>query len=766
MTQSRRLPCALFLMLLTHICAVADSTGRTTAEMLLDLARDHGLNCAGKQTRCDVEHIHILLRAATRVDPDLVPAHTWLYELAQLCGDEAAAARALTELLRIDPTNEVAFARWLDAGVRAQQTVEQRRKWLNAVAAAERTPVQKAQVHAHLARLNLEQLDLPAARQHIATALALDAANIDAVLLATEAHDDSTTPADRARDLLRLVQLRPHVFEYVWQAALLFDRYGFVADAEVLFDAALLAHVEQTLDTPPAAFQLDFTRNRMARGRLDDAISLLRDVIRRDPHAAAEAGHLLHFLLASTGQSEQAEPVRQQLARRFAELRTPEDVPTNELAQAAWFYCTLSAQPDRALMLARAATKRAPEDGFVQRVLGWALAANAEPDAARAVLEPIATSDPYAGYRLAMLAAEEDDQDRARRIVAAIDPLPISGPAASLLGTMDLPPAATQPALRYPEMQKALQHFDPRIFAFFAEPEQFVKASLTVADRSTDPGDAWWLQLDLTNRSPIPIPLGPDELLNPVFLISIRMQGDRTREYGALGTVSIDHARTLRPGQSISVRRTIDIGPPRRASRSTPQHLQRISLTAMLAPEQSPAGEWGPGLGGQTLGPLNFNRIPVSTSGTAIRAIFAAAAADSPARQARAIEVLTELLGEQQRATIGHLTYTPTQISARRIQRILIDLLAGDDWKVRVRTLAALANVGLDRELVTAVERCLAHEHWLVRLMSLRVLARLGPQFLEQTERISQTDPDELCRALAAALVDDWRTPKQESAPR
>jgi len=41
----------------------------TTAELLVDLARDHGLAQRGRQTEADVQHIRTLLRAALRLNP-------------------------------------------------------------------------------------------------------------------------------------------------------------------------------------------------------------------------------------------------------------------------------------------------------------------------------------------------------------------------------------------------------------------------------------------------------------------------------------------------------------------------------------------------------------------------------------------------------------------------------------------------------------------------------------------------------------------------
>jgi len=67
------------------ICAVSASWAagrnqpRTTAELLVDLARDYGLAQRGRQTAADVQHVQALLRAALRLDPQQGDAYVLLY---------------------------------------------------------------------------------------------------------------------------------------------------------------------------------------------------------------------------------------------------------------------------------------------------------------------------------------------------------------------------------------------------------------------------------------------------------------------------------------------------------------------------------------------------------------------------------------------------------------------------------------------------------------------------------------------------------------
>lgn len=809
MPSPRRLRFATALCLTTLVgsgLACAAGEPLTTAKLLVDLARNHGLDQAGRQTLADVQLVRTLLRAAVRLDPTLVEAHIWLCELATLQGDEAEVARTLTDLLNADPTHAGAFERWLAAGLRVPQTIEERQAWLEAVAAVPRPPPLTAMVHVALARLALERLDVAEAARQLTLAQELEPASLDAALLTLETLGPDATAARRLRALLRVLGLSPLSTAIAAEIGALLDDHGFAEEAGRFLDYAL--DVQQQRDPQqvvPAAFRLTLAHNLHARGEDPRAVENA-SLATADPATAAEAGLYLYYLLQRT-ESYTAVAVREQLARRFAAVREPAQHPVNEVAQAAWFYCTVDPQPDRALMLARAAAERAPTDVFGQRVLGWAQAAGLQREAALATLRPIAGRDAFAAYRLAQLLHEAGDERAACQVLGALDPPPRAGPAADLLGelrrtiargaaapvadsqpvsqpvaasrpapdsqgapeTAPAVPPASQPASRpayerYPEIVRALMEFDARVLSFYREPGRFVEADVRIEDPSINVGQPWWAVFRLTNRSPWPVTLGPDAMVNPVFLLSFEAEGDRRREFPALLTISLDRVRVLRPGETAELRQTLDIGPLAHVARQSPQQLQRVVVHPLLDAVQRADGHWEPSPGGQALRPAYFNRLPANTGPDSISALFAALTRESRAVQVRAADVLAQLLGERQRADWQRLEYRPAPVPADRIQAALLNLLGSDSWELRARTLAALDVVGLDRPLYAAVESSLAHAHWLVRMMALRNLARQGSACGPHAEKLANEDPDELVRALARSYLAMWQPPPA-SAP-
>jgi HEAT repeat protein len=152
-----------------------------------------------------------------------------------------------------------------------------------------------------------------------------------------------------------------------------------------------------------------------------------------------------------------------------------------------------------------------------------------------------------------------------------------------------------------------------------------------------------------------------------------------------------------------------------------------------------------------------MNRMPTRTTREVWHALFSALAGDSRAARFRALDETASLLAESQYARMGRLSYSPEPIPTDRIHQLLIDALGSESWENRVRTLEAVQIVGLDQELLDAVYACLDHEHWLVRLMAVRLLGeRLGEKFAERARLILSNDSDELVRDLARSVTERY----------
>jgi tetratricopeptide (TPR) repeat protein len=738
----------------------------TTAELLVQLARDHALSQGGRQTAADVLHVKTLLRAAGRLDPGLADAYIWLYELAALGGDQAEAAEALERLRQVDPAHVGVFALWLDSVWRQAQTIEQRAARLESLLDEKLLDEQRSMVYARLARLALERVDLAQARAYLEQAGRLQPANPDVALLGLEMVEPDAPPHVRLQAALHALAVNPAQVELSWQIGLLLDECGFAEQAATFYVHALAVHRATASRQPiPAQKLLQLSRNLLARGQVEAAVGRAYEALHADPQQA-ESAIFLHWLFKHQSRQADAEELRRLLGVRFGRISDANESPVAEVAQAAWFYCFLDPKPERALALAEAAAERAPGDVFATRVLGWALALNQRTEDARRTLKPIAGRDPYAAYQLAKLLREAGEDQAAEGLLRNLTFVPRAGPAFELLSELGLPSAATQPAARrLPEVADALASFDDGLLEFARDSTRFLSADVRLENLSPTPGDPWWAVFTLTNRAGFPITLGPDWMVNPVFLLSFTTEGDRRRDYPHLMTVSLEQTRVLMPGQSISLRRTLDVGPLRSMSRRTPQQLQRITLRAIIDPEQDEGGQWRLSSSGQQLGPVYFNRTPLRTGPETFHALFRALSGESAGARFRAVELLAELLGEKQRAGLRPPAYRPESIPAQRIYQTLLSGLGSESWELRVRTLDALQMAGLDAQMVRAAEACLEHPHWLVRLMAVRLLARQGPGFADTARRIAADDQHELVRDLATSYLQRWAVSQPASQP-
>lgn len=753
---------ALLLLLTPVALGTPPAAGLSTAELLVDLARDHALGRGGPRNVADVLHLRTLLRAAARLDPSLADAHAWLYELAVLAEDAESGGAALERLVRADPSHAGAFARWLELRLGALATPEDRIDALRALAAEDRPNELQSLLHARLGDVLLETGDRAGAGVALDRALALDTDHPDALLFALNLLDPQAPLPARLRATLRALHANPLRADLAWHVGDLLAQRGDALDAQAFYDYAV--RVGESSGATLAPEQLArLAENLVDSGQLDRARTAAQRAAGTEA-APASTLFLLHWLLTRRGPSADADALRARLAERFAALRDPADWSVRELADAAWFHCIIDPQPQRALMLSEAAIRRAPDDPYVTRVHGWALADNLRAALAERTLMRVAGRDPFAAYRLAKLLADAGDAAAPRRVVLSLQSIPRAGPAHDWLKTLG-PLPTTQPARRGDDALEPLTGFDRELLSYADRLPRDVVAEVTLDQSNHEPGDPWWATFALHNRGSVPITLGPDGLINPVFLVSFRVEGGRERELSNLMTVSLDRVRVLRPGQTVRLRRTLNVGPLRRTARLNPQQLLRVTLNAVLDPVELPDGRWEPTAHGQRLKPVVFNRIPAHTERAALEALYEAI--DSGPADARhaALERCAQLLSESQRAAREQLDYEPAPVSADRLYHELLTALAANDWETRARTLDALQIVGLDVAMLRAVRQCAEHPHWLVRLMAIRLLARQGASEAAPFARIADQDKDALVRDLAQSYLLEWGARKPTTRP-
>lgn len=725
-----------------------------TAAQFVSAARDLGIRVAGRQTATDVLEIRTLLEAASRIRPEASEPYVWLYELATLRNDADAAAAALDKLIETDPANENAYRLWVEQVPAGTNTIEARSRRLTERLAQSPPPFFAALIHAALARISQERMEEADARKHFEEAAARCPDCPEVSLLALELVSPTEDATVRLGAMLGALRLNPMSPELAWDTGAILDEAGFAEDALRFYEYARAVSRAAGQPLPIDSFRLlQLSYNALGRGNVRDAI----DYGFQSGRSLKDSLEPLFYLFWLTDRyvgKEQANEVAAQARKYFERMEDPDKWPANLVAQAAWYYVMIELDPPKALSLITAAMKRDSGDPFVRRVYGWALSISGQLDEAAMVLEPIRRDDPYAAVRMAMNRRAVGDDAGAMQYIHDLRRIPPVGQARALLDKEGLPPAASQPvAMRNPRMAELLSEFDSGILDFYRDSPKYLEATVRPVRPAVEPGEPWMFEFALANRGTFAITLGPGAMINPVFLVSVELEGDKKLEYPQLLTIPLDRVCVLQPKQRVSVQRQIEFGPLRAAIDRTPQRLWRATIRAILDPVQAPGGRWEASPVGQTIAPAYLNRPPAGTTDQAWHARFSQLTGESPPARFLALEQIGLLLGEAQRGRMGRLSYDVRPIPEERVSAALRATIESTDWEIRARTLMALSHAGLDQAMLEAVRTRLSDEHWAVRLLAVRLLARMGAAFASQAQEVAASDADPLVQRMATIVL-------------
>jgi hypothetical protein len=96
------------------------------------------------------------------------------------------------------------------------------------------------------------------------------------------------------------------------------------------------------------------------------------------------------------------------------------------------------------------------------------------------------------------------------------------------------------------------------------------------------------------------------------------------------------------------------------------------------------------------------------------------------------------------------------------LKSALVQGLTDSDWVVRVHSMAAIADLPLDYELISAAAQGLNDPHWPARMMAVWLLAqKQGYNFTKVLDHTAQYDSSEFVRNMAVAFGDNVPEPNQ-----
>ncbi len=792
----------------------AESAVRETGERLLRRARSAGF-AEGAGSIEDVEWSLYWTAAAQRVAPDLAESHQWEASLLDALDRPVEAVAALVEYCRLSPDDVAARIELFIRELERRQTATERIDYCHAVLQAvsprdqaaettdaggrERSGTATAieltsEIHFRLAELYHGVGDPARSREHLDRALDAFACHTPARMLRWEwfgSEDGSTDPARRAaahvESLLNLLVCNPGRADLAWQLARELDTLRQWDDAHRWYRHAYAVLAPESDDVPDALLAdvarllIDLAHNRSAAERFDDALEHARRAAELGPDLLA-AHYVVIDVARRLGRDaladEHTESARQRCAAiEAAILNQSEHEPAPaDAAQAAWFYLEQAPDPQRARLLAEFAARRDPA---AAPILALARLAQSDFAGAEPLVAPTAATDAFAALALAKIELATDRRSEGLATLRHVTELAGSGIAyrlaAQTLKEHGAPPAASPAAER---VATRLQSVDGRAARFPFAPGEFVELQLDVSDSDVELGEVVRCTLTLVNRGPCPLTLGPDAMLLPEVVLHAEVAGGahalpaagRFAVYpgrsSALVSISLARRHVLLPGQRIRVEDVLDAEPLTALMNAEPQRPRELTLTAILDPVQTSDGAITSRLRNFPAPSASLRRAALPSTSEGRRALFERLRAASVGARVVTVRQIAALLAGRHAPELSSSTRdsagTPVDdaFSAMRVA------LQDPHPAVRTEAILALESAGIATGQVNELAAALHDRHWLVRMASVDVLARLqGNVFSPVAESISRTDGDELVRAVAGWHVGRWASPVKSDGP-
>lgn len=540
-------------------------------------------------TEASAAQASALLEIARRLDPEDAQIARLASDAALRIGNATRALDAVNQVRRLDPKDQFAQVRAIDLFVDSMQTAEDRMKYYRRIAD---TAVVPAPVRAHAA-MGAYDLALTQGRDALASelldqALAIDPTNLTALrtkhALLTATADDTARREMLAqlllacpRDARGLITLSRELAAYgLYAKAAEFYRYGLEAAAPAggapagdLIDAVasyILAgygrfaaqiadsNVNPAFADPDAMWiraiavrsagaDLETTNKAISNGRMS-LVSLLRElglVARGQPSDQTPSDVLPDLAADLTAIRANRPDLVQVFTQTLRDLLSYElffDLPVSQPAYE--LYSQLVGPTDTGLAL----------------IDGWRAIKSSRPDEARVKLEAAATTEPFAR---ALLITMDQNADSARASAQdLLDANNIGARAVILAELVKSTGAAHRPLPGSDAIEALAKRVEPIVNQFFTEPRRVWLLRAKPISVSHDFGEPVLVELSMTNRSNLPLTIGPNAAIESTVTYDATIRGGGViPAYGATqwaGPIRLD------PGQSMTQIIRVDTG--------------------------------------------------------------------------------------------------------------------------------------------------------------------------------------------------------------
>jgi hypothetical protein len=439
----------------------------------------------------------------------------------------------------------------------------------------------------------------------------------------------------------------------------------------------------------------------------------------------------------------------------------------------AWFYCFIKLNPERAIDFGNKAYSAEPNSPLAAGLLACAFAINKEPNLAKPLIENYPHSQ-VAVFAQALLQLAADEKQ------AAVD---------SLRNTIDMSPGSiiseqahlllTQQNAEYvPIFDTGLmlatlnQTVGQQVAPQFVNPERMLSFQLNLHGNRFSYGNDLSGAVSITNNWYEPLVISENGLCKGRIIIDANVTGDLHAQFNMFVSVTTRPSLPLEPGRSVVVPVRLDSPPLKMLLLYHPQASLNVQFTAFLDPVVTNQGNMICGIPGVKPSTVQIERPRVEISPEYLQNRINSLSKGNQGPKIKAAQLFAGLLMEIREMENRPFDSAPptTTFEGRQdrepaykfvhpnwmapmLKSALVQSLGDSDWVVRVNSIAAIADLPLDYELINAASKGLNDQHWPARMTAIALLAQKQDyNFSKVLDHVAEYDDNQFVRNMAFAL--------------
>ena len=458
---------------------------------------------------------------------------------------------------------------------------------------------------------------------------------------------------------------------------------------------------------------------------------------------------------AKTGDTNMAEQILKTAEQKALQLAGLADQNAN-YKPLAWFYCFVRPNPERAMDWANKAYSAEPNSPLAAGLLACAFAANKQPDLAKPILDnyPQTQFAIFAQAQLQLAAGQKQPALDLLRAAIDKDPGSVVAEQAQLL-------LAEQQAEYIPIFDTGLilatlkQTVGEQIVPQFVSPDQMLSFQLNIRGNRFSYGNDVDGVISITNNWYEPLVISEDGLCKGRITIDANVTGDLTQRIEKLISTTTRPALPVEPGHSTLVPVRLCTGPLKELLLNHPQASLNIQFIAYLDPIVTSEGKIVSAIPGIKPATVHIERPRVEITTEFLQNRFNSLSKGKQSPKIKAVQLFAGLLMESRETANRQTPYKLTSADwmAPMLKSALVHGLTDSDWVVKAHSIAAIADLPLDYELINAAAQGLNDQHWPARMMAVRLLAqKQGDNFTKVLDHTAQYDSSEFVRNMAIAF--------------